>query len=160
MQFFRIQLGPIIICKSRILKLKDNLTLSPQASALSQFSSGDSRTTMRFTALTAMLALAAHTSCIAAYSVSVYQGSGCNVGAAYLSSITVVGSNPDIPEAKSCFQIPFQGQSISVAGCTTSGTVTPFTDSNCITPANVAIPGTGILCLETTPLKSFSITGC
>ncbi|KAF8188628.1 hypothetical protein BJ912DRAFT_967927 [Pholiota molesta] len=108
-----------------------------------------------------MLALSAHiTSCMAAYSVGVYAGGQCNVEGDSGATITVVGSNSNTPDVQSCFQVPFQGQSISVSGCTTGGTVTPFTDSNCITPASVTIPDTGILCLDRTDLKSFSVTGC
>jgi hypothetical protein len=116
---------------------------------------------MDFAFLTAMLALAAHiTSCIAAYTVGIYQAGNCNIQDSSAASFTIVGAASSTFAPKSCFQVPFQGESISVTGCTSGGTVTPFTDINCITPANVAIPDTGILCLENTPLKSFSVTKC
>lgn len=116
---------------------------------------------MRFTGLTAMLALAAHiTTCIAAYSVTAFQGGGCNQAAAAGSFVTVVRSNVNSPAVESCFQVPFQAAAISVTGCTNGGTITPFTDINCITPASVTIPHTGILCLESTLFKSFSVTAC
>lgn len=116
---------------------------------------------MRFTALTAMLALVTHTSCIAAYSITAYQESGCNTNDPNRGSINVVGASPSLAENKACFQLPFQGLSISASGCLTTGTITPFTDINCITPANVAIPGPGILCLDsTTAFQSFAITKC
>lgn len=118
---------------------------------------------MRFTALTTMLALAAHiTSSIAAYTVTAFQGGGCNQAGSAGFFLTIVGSNTNNPGVETCFQVPFTATGFSVTGCTNGGTITPFTDGNCITPASVTIPNTGILCLdlENTPFKSFSVTGC
>ncbi|KAF8188706.1 hypothetical protein BJ912DRAFT_968263 [Pholiota molesta] len=116
---------------------------------------------MHLTSLTATLALALHiTTCIAAYSVTAFAGGNCNIGGPTGASITAVGANANTFTAASCAQVPFQGLSVSVTGCTSGGAVGLFTDGECITPASVPIPDTGILCLHNTAFKSFSVTGC
>ncbi|KAF8959495.1 hypothetical protein BDZ97DRAFT_1761366 [Flammula alnicola] len=115
---------------------------------------------MKFLSLTALVALAMPIATCAAYSVGAYQGTLCNLQVPNQPSLTVVGSMTSTPQSKYCVQIPFQGGSISVAGCAQGGTVTAYKDSNCVTAANSAITASGILCQTSTSFKSFAITGC
>ncbi|KAF8954119.1 hypothetical protein BDZ97DRAFT_519441 [Flammula alnicola] len=115
---------------------------------------------MKFLSLAALVALAMPIATCIAYSVSAYQGPACNTAVPNQPTLTVVGSMTSTPKTKYCVQIPFQGNSISVAGCAQGGTVTAYKDSNCVTASNSAIQAPGVLCQQSTSLKSFAITGC
>ncbi|KAF8954121.1 hypothetical protein BDZ97DRAFT_1867534 [Flammula alnicola] len=115
---------------------------------------------MKFVPLTTLVALAMSIATCAAYSVSAYQGALCNTGVPNQPTLTVVGSMTSTPATKSCVQIPFQGNSISVAGCALGGTVTVYGDRNCLLASSSAIQASGVLCLQNTSFNSFAITGC